>query len=329
MLTQIDVDSENAFLVPILGVTPKDSLLIRKITGLNPPDIQLFIGDYARDGGIYQGRRVGNRNVVLTFDLNPNPALGETISGLRELLYKAFVDPLVDADYIKLTLHDDLGRVRYLVGYTEKFETEVFDVETMAQISIICPDPYIRDDVETVKTPSDYTTNPNSGWTIVPFTYNGTAETGFEVEILITVATSVLTLENNGKTMVINKAFSVGDRVLIGTVRGSRYITVTTGLGAGAPLPFDPTHNYVVNDLVIYNGGIYKMTTDLNDGLAPDVSLSEWTYLSTSAIASLLSTSPWLELHSQANTLKVYGATTANVVATIRSLSYVQAYWGV
>jgi Phage tail protein. len=328
LLTQIDVDSENAFLVPILGVTPKDSLLVRKITGLNPPDIQLFIGDYARDGGIYQGRRVGNRNVVIIFDLNPNPALGETISGLRELLYKAFVDPQVDADYIKLTLHDDEGRTRYVVGYTEKFETEIFDVETMAQISIICPDPYIRDDVETIKTPIDYLTNPNSGWTTVPFTYTGTAETGFEVEILIAVATDVLTLDNNGKKMVIDKTFSVGDRVLIGTVRGSRYITVTTGLGAGTPLPFDATHNYVLNDLVIYNGGIYQMTADLNDGLSPDENPSEWTYLSTSAIASLLSTSPWLELHSQSNAMKVYGAGPSNIVATIRSLSYVQSYWG-
>ena len=115
---------------------------------------------------------------------------------------------------------------------------------------------------------------------------------------------------------------------MIGTVPGSRYLTVTTGLGTGAPLPFDATHNYVLNDLVIYNGGIYKMTTDLNDGLAPDASPTEWTYLSSSAIASLLSTSPWLQLHSQANTMKVYGATSANLVATIRSLSYVQSYWG-
>jgi hypothetical protein len=281
LLTQIDVDSENAFLVPILGVTPKDSLLVRKITGLNPPDIQLFIGDYARDGGIYQGRRVGNRNVVITFDLNPNPALGETISGLRELLYKAFVDPQVEADYIKLTLHDDEDRVRYIVGYTEKFETEIFDVETMAQISIICPDPYIRDDSETVKRPADYLTNPNSGWTAVPFTYDGSAETGFEVEILITVATSVLTLENNGKTMVINRAFSAGDTVL---------------------------HQHYSR--------LQKHDGYLTGGVT------------SSIIASLLSTSPWLELHSQANTMKVYGATSTNIVAAIRSLSYVQSYWG-
>lgn len=287
MLTQIDVDSENAFFVPILGVTPKDSLLIRKITGLNPPDISLFIGDYSRDGGTYQGRRVGKRNVVITFDLNPNPALGETISGLREMLYKAFVDPLVDADHIKLNLHDDEGRVRYLVGYTEKFETEIFDVETMAQISIICPDPYIRDNEEIEHT------HP-TGWTTVPFTYEGTAETGFEVSIYINSATSTLTLANNTVTddpedplyykgrMIIEHDFDVADVVSIRTVRGSRHLTVTPSGGS-----------------------------------------------ESSIIADLTPTSLWLELHSQNNTMKVYGETTTDIIASIRELKYTQSYWGV
>jgi Phage tail protein len=251
LLTRIDVRSENAFLVPILGVTPKDSLLVRKVTGLNPPDIDLFIGDYSRDGGIYQGRRVGNRNVVFTFDLNPNPALGETISGLREMLYKAFVDPLVEADYIKLDFYDDLGNVRYLVGYTEKFETEIFDVETMAQISIICPDPYIRDNVET-------TLSHPTGWTTVPFAYSGTAETGFYVEIYVTAATPKLVLANNAVTdtvsspdynkgrMIINRAFSIGDTVRINTVRGSRKLTVQGALPeASIVANLDPTSQWL------------------------------------------------------------------------------------
>lgn len=275
MLTQIDVNSENAFLVPILGATPKDSLLVRKITGLNPPDINLFIGEYSRDGGIYQGRRVGNRNVVITFDLNPNPALGETVSGLREMLYKAFVDPSVEADYLQLNFHDDQGRERYVVGYTEKFETDIFDIETVAQISLICPDPYIRDMEETVLTDA-------SGWTSVPFTYGGTAETGFSVSITVNSNTSTLTLENNSRSMVIQRSFVTGDVVNINTNRGSRSITVTPS--GGSP---------------------------------------------SSIIANLTPASPWLELHSQSNTMRVYGTTVANVVAGIHELRFRTAYWGV
>lgn len=275
MLTQIDVDSENAFFVPILGVTPKDSLLIRKITGLTPPDPDLFIGDFSRDGGTYQGRRVGQRNVVLTIDLNPNPALDETISGLREMLYKAFMDPQVDGDYVKLNFHLDDGRVLYLVGYTEKFEGDLFDVETLLQISLICPDPYLRDNVQQVLT------HPK-GWATVQFSYAGTAETGFEAEIQVNSPTSTLTIDNNGKTMVINRDFASGDMVRVNTVRGSRSLTVQTGA-------------------------------------SPE----------TSIVASLTPTSPWLELHSQMNALKVYGATTGDLIASVRSLKYTQAYWGI
>lgn len=227
MLTQIDVvygneQGEQALALPILGVTPKESLLIRKVTGLNPPDADLFIGEYARDGGLYQGRRVGSRNVVMTIDLNPNPALGETVSGLRDLLYKTFMDPLVDADHVELVLHSDDGRVRNLYGYTEKFETEIFDeVETLAQISFICPDPYIRDLVETVHT------NESATWITVPFTYQGTAETGFEVDIHINDDTSSLTLINNNRSMTIEHQFFAGDVVKINTNRGFRNITYT------------------------------------------------------------------------------------------------------
>jgi hypothetical protein len=280
LLTQIDVIygnelGEQALALPILGVTPSESLLIRKVTGLNPPDIDLFIGDYARDGGTYQGRRVGNRNVVMTMDLNPNPALGETVSGLRDLLYKTFVDPLVDADHLELVLHDDEGRTRNLYGYTETFETEIFDIETMAQISLICPDPYIRDLDETTLT------NPSGTWVTVPFTYNGTAETGFYVQVNVTANTPKLTLKNNNKTMVLTYPFLAGDVVYIDTNRGSRNITM-------------------VRSSVTYP-----------------------------LIAYLDVLSPWLELHSQTNTMSVYGTLSTDLVAGVKTLKYRASYWGV
>lgn len=274
MLTQIDVVygnelGEQALALPILGVTPRESLLIRKVTGLNPADIGLFIGEYARDGGSYQGRRVGNRNVVMTIDLNPNPALGETISGLRDLLYKTFVDPLVDADHVELVLHSDDGRVRNLFGYTEKFETEIFDIETMAQISMICPDPYIRDLTETVLT------NPSGTWLTVPFTYGGTAETGFYAQINMSADAASMTITNNGKSMVFTYPFLTGDIIYLDTQRGQRSAVVVRG-GTTTPL-----------------------------------------------LAYMSVTSPWIELHSQTNTM------TVSTGSGVKTLKYRAAYWGV
>lgn len=304
MLTQIDVvygdeSGEQALALPILGVTPKDSLLIRKVTGLNPPDPTLFIGEYARDGGFYQGRRVGARNVVLTMDLNPNPALGETIRGLREILYKTFMDPQVDADYIRLVLHDDDNQQRYLVGYAEKFETEIFDIETMAQVSIICPDPYIRDQVETVL-------EHPTGWITVPFTYTGTAETGFEVEIEVTSDTPTITFENNGRTMVIDYAFVDGDYIYINTNRGSRDLRRATSAAVSAVVTANPTWS----------------TSQVWEKLIADGN-------TTPLIAKLSPLSRWLELHSQNNQMKVYGPTPADVHAVVKKLKYTATYWGV
>lgn len=291
MITQVGIEFEGQELVlPILGVTPKASLLIRKITGLNPPEIDLFIGEYSRDGGIYQGRRVGNRNIVLTLDLNPNPALGETISGLRRMLYKALVDPLVEADYLKLNFYHDDDEVWYTVGYTEKFETEPFDIETMVQVSLICPDPYLRNNEMTVLT------QPAPGWTTVPFEYDGSAETGFSLEAHINTPTNVLVIENNPVTsdplspdyykgrMIVERSFSNGDIVRLSTVRGSRSITVSPAA-------------------------------------IPDLNLS--------ILSNLTPKSPWLELHSQDNTMKIYGTDSSNIVAGIQELRYSSAHWGV
>lgn len=278
MLTQIDVVYENelgpqALALPISGLTPKDSLLLRSVTGLSAPDIDLFIGDYSRDGGIYQGRSVQKRNVVMLIDLNPNPALGESAAGLRDLLYKTFIDPLVDADFLQIVMHDDINDDRYLVGYTEKVETDLFSSETIAQISMICPDPFIRSLTETAL-------EHETGWTIVPFNYLGTAETGFRVQINVLSDTPVVTLKNNAKTMVITHDFLAGDIIYVNTNRGSRDITYTR---------------------------------------------SAVTY---PAIAKLSPLSRWLELHSQNNSMRVYGTLETDLPAVIKTLTYTDSYWG-
>ena len=312
MLTQIDVVfgnelGEQALALPILGVTPKESLLIRKVTGLNPPDRDLFIGEYARDGGNYQGSRVGNRNVVMTLDLNPNPALGETVSGLRDLLYKTFMDPLIDADHVELVLHDDDGRLRNLYGYTEKLETEIFDIETMAQVSMICPDPFIRDVSSTVLT------NSGGTWVTVPFVYGGTAETGFEAMIYFSVPSGTLTLKNNAQKMVLTHSFAATSAVYINTNRGSRDVRLATQSVVDAYIAANPTLTLTEVWANLVAAG---STTPLIGKLSPD--------------------SPWIELHSQTNKMTVYGlvepnppTTTGDLVAGVKTLTYRASYWGV
>jgi hypothetical protein len=278
MLTQIDVECDNPFYMSVLGANPRDSLILQKVTGLGPSDVSLFVGDYARDGGIYTGRRVQKRNPVFSIKINPNYGLGETVDSWRDILYRSFMDPFITGDDVTIILHDDIKPDRMLTGYTEKFETEVFDENTDVQISMICPEPYIRDVNETVITPPEGV----NGWQQVPFTYSGTAEAGFEVTIAVQATTSTITLDNNGRTMVLTyPSFLNGDLIYINTKPGARQIKLTR-----AGVDYD----------ILY---------------------------------TLYSESIWLDLHSQANTLQIYGETPANVVASITSLTYTQLWWGV
>lgn len=221
MLTQIDVECDNPFSLPVLGARPRDSLILQSFTGLGPPDKSLFVGDYSRDGGVYSGRRVLTRNPVLTIEINPNYSLGETVDGWRDILYRTFNDPFITGDDVTLVLKDDVKADRLLTGYCEKFDGETFSEDNAVQISMICPDPFIRDVVAKAITPPDGV----EGWQTVPFLYAGTAEAGFEVTIEVQATTSTLTLDNNGRTMVLTyPSFQAGDIVYVNTKPGERAI---------------------------------------------------------------------------------------------------------
>lgn len=222
MLTRVNVLSENPFYLNIRDSRPSDSIIVEKIEGLNPPTIDLFMGDYARDGGYYSGRRVPPRDVTMTLLLNPNYNNNESVSGLRTMLYKAFMDPFVSGDNLVITLEDDELADRYISGFTEKFETDIFSDGTSVEVSFRCPNPYILDYSETV--------NVGSGPT-VPFEYNGSAETGFIIRADIVASTSTLSFDLNGKIFSLSYSFLVGDKVLIDSRRGSRKIQVTRTTG--------------------------------------------------------------------------------------------------
>lgn len=215
MLTRVDVQSENPFYLNIRDARPTDSIIVEKIEGLSPPDVDLFMGDYARDGGFYSGRRVPPRTVIFTLMINPNYKNDESTSGLRRFLYKTFMDPFIEGDSVGFILKDDELPDRTLSGYTEKFEGDIFSDDTTVQITVRCPNPYLRDYSQTVLD----MIGPSS-----PFTYNGSAEAGLIMSAEIVVSTDTLVFDLNGKKMALTYPFVVGDTVVINTNRGNRSI---------------------------------------------------------------------------------------------------------
>lgn len=222
MLTRVDVQSENPFYLNIRDARPSDSIIVAKIEGLDPPDIDLYMGDYARDGGFYGGRRVPPRAVTYTLKLNPNPKRNESVSGLRRLLYKTFMDPFAQTDELQIVLHDDEVDDRFISGHVEKFSADPFSDDTTVEIEMLCPNPYIQD--------LAITTVAAQGPSI-PFTYEGTAEAGMEIWATVQGASNHLTFDLNGEKVNLQYAFLAGDRVYLNTIPGSRKVTITRTVG--------------------------------------------------------------------------------------------------
>lgn len=212
MLTRVDVLSETPFQLKIRDAKPTDSIILDKIEGLTPPAVDLYMGEYVRDGGFYNGRRVGPRHPVITLTLNPNYRLNESVDGLREIVYRSFLDPLPGSDEIQLLLHDDTMPLRVLAGHTEKIEGDTWSQDTTLQISMICPNPYILGMTDNVVT---------AAGPVSTIQYSGSAETGFITELEITTPTShlYLTVDERPPT-ILEYPFQAGDRVIINSNPG-------------------------------------------------------------------------------------------------------------
>ena len=120
----------------VLTNPEKSGFVIANITGLEPPQAtinstELSVGD----GSIFNSARANTRNIVLTIGFLPNP----TIEHSRQKLYKYF--PIKNK--VRLTITTDI-KTCYIDGYVETNEAEIFAQQTATQISIICPDPALR-----------------------------------------------------------------------------------------------------------------------------------------------------------------------------------------
>lgn len=257
MLTQAVIQGANPMTLKVEDVDPDEILILKSITGLSPQGITLFTGDYARDGGYYQGRRIGKRNPVFTFKLNPNYTDDIEVSDIRELLYQAFLEPDVNTDAVKVLLEDDRRPDRYFVGYTESVETGMWEQKLEAQVSMVCVDPYLRSDVPVSAS------NP-SGWISVPLTYDGSAATGFVMQIKVTATTPTVIINLNGLLMTLTHPvnFLANDIIDINTTIGSRSIKLTRAavqtdiMAMLTGTPVWPTLNSVANTLQVYGSVI-------------------------------------------------------------------------
>lgn len=114
--------------------------IIRSISGLGPPDVDVNITDIiTRDGGLFNSARMNQRNIV--FDIMFVRTLsGESIEAVRQKTYKYF--PV--KRQVSLLIETE-NRLVSISGYVESNEPDIFSSKESTKISIICPDPYFYD----------------------------------------------------------------------------------------------------------------------------------------------------------------------------------------
>lgn len=111
-----------------------------KVTGLTPPAATINTTKVpTKDGVVFNSSSMDSRNIVLTIKPLQN------IEHSRINLYKF----IKSKQYIKLYFKNGIRDV-YIDGYVEAVEGDLYENPQQLQVSIICPDPFFKDNKDMI-----------------------------------------------------------------------------------------------------------------------------------------------------------------------------------
>lgn len=206
-----------------------DLIQIKNIVGLGPVKATVNTTPFGSvDGESHHGSSVGKRNIVITVGFNAN-WIDHTIESLRTFLYEYFMPK----SHVSLRFFSTLRPTCEIEGVVESCEPVLFSKQPEMQISIICPQPDFISIVET--TLEGNTVDDDS---VVEIEYEGTAETGFELEVGVgdpswTYSGNVLVknITEDVQTLSTETTLDAANKMMMGSVRGNKYIQSMNGVG--------------------------------------------------------------------------------------------------
>lgn len=219
---------------------------VTNVEGLNPPNATINTSDFANgDGSAFNSSKIPNREIVITVYINGD------VQTNRLTLYQYFRNK----NWCKIYYTDDQRDV-YIEGYVQAFEAPIFTQKQVAQISILCPDPYFKD-IETIvqsisKALKKFT---------FPFSINigeaiafseielekitnvineSESETGLIVNVTFMGRVDKLEIRNidNGQNFIIDYNFMANDKLIINCNRGSKSVILTRDALAYNLIPY-------------------------------------------------------------------------------------------
>lgn len=212
----------------------ENNFQITNIEGLNPPNAQIkHINVAGRDGALFNSSKLETRNIVITVKINGD------VEKNRLLLYNYFRTK----EWCKI-FYKNGSRDVFIEGYVEILEVELFTNAQMAQISIICPDPYFKDletivdDISKVISKFSFPFSINIGNPIVISSLEpqkvtnvkntGESETGLIIDTAFKGNVDKFEIRNieTGERFILNYSFIDDDNLSINCNKGSKAVTL-------------------------------------------------------------------------------------------------------
>src|SRR3954447_8338338 len=222
-----------------------DPIQIFDIQGLGPVKAEILSTPFATGRGeLFQGSSTGKRNIVLNMGFNPNWAGNQTVSSLRQLLYRY----LLPEHWTKLRFYSDELPMVDIEGYVESIEPNMFSQDPEALVSIICPRPdFIEADATIITGVVD------DGTLETEFEYVGTVNTGFELRVDGSPENPAYT----GQLELNLNAYREDQRLTVNpiTVDGTRYLKVSTLRNAKRVQSVAKVDGALTNLLAVMSGG--------------------------------------------------------------------------
>ena len=222
---------------------------LTSVDGILPPKANVNTAALAtKDGSVFNSARLNNRNVVLT--VYPLGAIETN----RMALYSFFKAKKPVRLYLATK-----SRSAYVDGWVESVSGSLFDQKEKLQVSVICPDPWLKA-VTPVVQAFDALTHAAT------VTNNSDDETGFVCEFTASGAVTNLTLTNatNGQSLTLTYELVSGDKVILNTQRGEKSIRLIRG-GAETNLL---NHVNVSSDWIALAIGANAMSFSCDSGTA-------------------------------------------------------------
>lgn len=203
-----------------------------EIEGLNPPNAQINTIKMAGvDGTKFNNSTLEERNIVLYVKIRGN------VEANRLRLYRYFRTK----DYCKLYYRNGSRNV-YIEGYVESLEVTSFSENQVAQISILCPNPYFKELQEIVDDISKVIEKFKFPFSInvddpIPFSEielekntnvinDSESQTGLIVNVTFLGSVDKLELRNTatGESFTLNYEFEENDQLTINCNKGSKSV---------------------------------------------------------------------------------------------------------